>query len=149
VNESRAQTLTGPLTAEHRRFDDLVGQLRAALAAGQLASARAPFAELDVTMRRHLRVEEEVVFPLFEARTRIAGPVEVMRREHLAIEALLELVRAALDRGERAAAAAAVAKLDALLGPHHLKEERILYPKTDRVVDDAERAQVLRTGRSG
>ena len=77
-----------------------------------------------------------MVFPLFEARTRIAGPAQVMRREHRLLEAHLEQARYAIESGDLARFVAAAAPLSALIAEHNMKEERIVYPKTDQALGD-------------
>jgi iron-sulfur cluster repair protein YtfE (RIC family) len=111
-------------------------------AEGLVTEGRAVFDRLCGEMRLHLEAEEELIFPMFEARAGIAGPVGVMRREHRAIKAQLESVLVALDRQDAASALDQLRRLTVLLTDHYLKEERILYPKTDQVLTPSERASL-------
>jgi iron-sulfur cluster repair protein YtfE (RIC family) len=135
-----AESITTMMTGEHRRMEGALGEAGRLLAAGLVAEGRSVVDRLDAEMRLHLQAEQELLFPVFEARAGIAGPVAVMRREHRAIEALLESVLMALDRKEVASAQDRLRRLAVLLTDHHLKEERILYPKTDQVLTPSERA---------
>jgi iron-sulfur cluster repair protein YtfE (RIC family) len=130
--------MTAVLTAEHRRLEAQLAELARLLVAGVSAEAQALFEGLDHDMRRHVHSEEELLFPIFEARVGIAGPVAVMRREHRTIEALLEAAAVALDRADAAAAMERLRRLAVLLADHHVKEERILYPKTEQVLSASE-----------
>jgi iron-sulfur cluster repair protein YtfE (RIC family) len=133
--------ITEYLTSDHRGIDELFEQAQKRVRDGQAALAREPFEKFAARLGRHIRLEEEVVFPLFEARTRIAGPAQVMRREHRLLEAHLEQARLALASEDLPRFAAAAASLGALLGEHNMKEERIVYPKTDQALGE-ERIQL-------
>jgi hemerythrin-like domain-containing protein len=105
-------------------------------------------------LRRHITIEERVLFPVFEARTGLImrGPTRLMRREHRALESyLVELetaadayrvtptrpeVRDALLRAERC--------LAAVVGDHNEKEEGALFPLIDRTSAPVERDDLLR-----
>jgi iron-sulfur cluster repair protein YtfE (RIC family) len=135
-----AESITTTMTGDHRRMEGTLAEAARLLAAGLVAEGRAAVDRLDADMRLHLQAEEDLIFPVFEARAGIAGPVAVMRREHRAIEAHLGAVMVALDRMDAASAQDRLRRLAVLLTDHHLKEERILYPKTDLVLTPSERA---------
>jgi regulator of cell morphogenesis and NO signaling len=127
------------LQADHRRLDGLMGACKAKVEAGDVESARALFAEFRTGLMRHIKIEEGLLFPEFESATglsREGGPTGVMRYEHAEIIRLLDSVhelfegaRPAADEFERLRSS-----LVALLHEHNQKEERILYPMTDRLV---------------
>jgi iron-sulfur cluster repair protein YtfE (RIC family) len=119
------------LGADHARVDGLLEDLAEMLADGEVERAEYHFADVEDALKRHIRVEEEILFPVFDARVRLVGPTSVMRVEHRRIEALLGALRAALDRAQVDVARQTLAALDAVLVEHDRKEERILYPKTD------------------
>ena len=52
-------------------------------------------------------------------------------------------VTAALAASAAAATTAALGELTALLGAHNMKEERMLYPMTDRALGSAEAQEAL------
>ena len=121
---------------DHDRLDALEEDAFQRLAAGDAEGARGRWSEFVVGLLRHIRFEEEVLFPEFEARCG-AGPTEVMRFEHRGIEALVEAIGEAL-----AAPVSALAlreQLHDLLGMHNVKEEHVLYPATDRSLRAEER----------
>jgi len=128
------------LAWDHDRLDALEQQAFECLAAGNAAGARDAWGEFTVGLRRHIRFEEQLLFPTFEERLGIppaAGPTAVMRAEHREIEALIEAIGRALA-GEGAALPLR-ARLHGVLGEHNVKEERILYPATDRALRPEER----------
>jgi hemerythrin-like domain-containing protein len=138
---------------DHRRLDALLeGAL--ALASTDPREARTLAEAFAAGLRRHIRIEEEVLFPAFEAHTgmRGAGPTEVMRREHRVIEqgltSLLAAAHALADAAPatEAALGRAAEALLSVLGEHNRKEEYVLYPSCDRMLPpDAHAALVERT----
>ena len=66
-----------------------------------------------------------------------------MRREHRAIEQLLTRAAAALEARDGGAFATEAAELAVVLAAHNMKEERILYPRSDAALDESERAAVV------
>jgi len=128
------------LAWDHDRLDALDRQAFERLAAGDAAGALAVWGEFTVGLRRHIRFEEELLFPTFEERLGVppaAGPTAVMRAEHREIEALIQKIGQAL-----AGAGGALplrAELHRVLGEHNVKEERVLYPATDQALRPEER----------
>ncbi|HET6372674.1 MAG TPA: hemerythrin domain-containing protein [Candidatus Polarisedimenticolia bacterium] len=137
------------LSADHRRLDGLMGSCKAMAEAGDLKGAGRVFAEFRLGLMRHIKIEEGLLFPEFETASglsREGGPTGVMRHEHAEIIRLLGLVqdlfdleRPAADEFERLRAS-----LVALLHEHNMKEERILYPMTDRMVSPPQLKELCR-----
>jgi uncharacterized protein (DUF2249 family)/hemerythrin-like domain-containing protein len=131
---------------DHDRLDALESRAFALHAAGDAEGARGAWAEFAVGLSRHIRFEEEILFPAFEQASGVppgAGPTAVMRAEHREIEGLLEDIERAL-----AGAGAPLSfrdRLHEVLGEHNAKEEQVLYPLTDESLDgDARDALVAR-----
>jgi len=139
---ARLDSVSDYLEADHRRLDDILLRTQAKVAAGDMAGAAVLFAPFHDGLLRHIRIEEDLVFPDFEAATGMGGgggPTGVMRTEHTEIKRLLALLKTHL--GSAAPAAAEFerlrAALVAVLSGHNMKEEQILYPMTDRMVPAA------------
>jgi len=82
-------------------------------------------------LEEHIRIEEELMFPSFEAFMRApGGQTAVMRSEHADITRCLDAVEACLDGKEPRVDA--FDRLDAALTSHNAKEERVLYPLFER-----------------
>ncbi len=124
------------LAWDHDRLDALFGETRDAAARGAADEARRLFGEFRTGLLRHIRMEEEVLFPAFEQVTGMSGggPTAVMRMEHREIEGILEAIRTYLGSSpltyERFQALEH--SLMAVLADHNAKEEHIVYPMTDR-----------------
>jgi hemerythrin-like domain-containing protein len=143
-------TVTALLQDDHERLDALVDDLRTSVAKAAFAEAREGFVAFASGLRRHIDVEEQVLFPAFEAATgmRSHGPTAVMRAEHADIRRLLDRTAAALEKADATALGEATDALTALLAEHDQKEEHVLYPMTDRVLG-AGAGQLVETLRAG
>jgi iron-sulfur cluster repair protein YtfE (RIC family) len=133
------------LSWDHDRLDGLLAEVTRRVEIGLFSQAASIFAAFDSGLRRHIRIEEEILFPLFETRTgmRSAGPTVVMRAEHRLIEAELLRMRQALDIGDSAEYGTGLAVLHGVLGPHDLKEEQVLYPTVDDMLGAGERLDLV------
>jgi iron-sulfur cluster repair protein YtfE (RIC family) len=112
-----------------------------ARAAGDGERARKSYEAFSSGLRRHIALEEQFLFPLYEEKSGLpsgSGPTEVMRGEHRIIERLLEEILrtigdpAKLPDQSRAA-------FHEILEEHHLKEEGMLYPAIDDLLAPEER----------
>ncbi|MBI2890389.1 MAG: DUF2249 domain-containing protein [Nitrospirae bacterium] len=148
--KAEPETIGGYLGGDHRRIEALWDDFRARLNAEDLPGARERFGEFSLGLHRHIEMEERILFPAFEERTGMsgAGPTVVMRDEHEEIRRLLEAIETGLGReGGVAAARDAVSspcrELADLLNSHDQKEEGILYPTTDQLVDARAKADMV------
>ena len=133
--------VTTYLSWDHDRLDTILADVCRRVDAGELGEAEAEFAEFLSGLRRHIRIEEELVFPLFEARTGVTGgPTEVMRAEHLEIERALVMMKEGLAQKSADAFREGLRFLRSVLPDHNAKEEHVLYPTTDRVLSAQERS---------
>src|SRR5262249_47217343 len=124
------------LHRDHVRLDALFESAHRLVKEGSCERAAGVFGEFRSGLVRHIRMEEEVLFPAFERVTGFGkgGPTAVMRTEHVEILHLLEemsgcLTAPDLDPGRFSDLRTAL--LEVLSG-HNAKEEHVLYPMTDR-----------------
>jgi hemerythrin-like domain-containing protein len=138
-------SVTEIFSLDHRRLDAILADAKRGLAAGDIAQASERFSEFRSGLERHIAVEEEVLFPAFEALAGAAAarPTEVMRREHVELRRLMAEVSAQLERGGEPGHATPFAALTALVYAHNGKEERILYPATDAAAQKADALEAL------
>jgi hemerythrin-like domain-containing protein len=130
-------------TADHERLEGLFESFRQTKRT-DFSKAREFFKEFKFGLQRHIVQEEQVLFPLFEQKTRLVhgGPTEVMRREHRQIGAFLEAVHDKVRNSDPNSENEEWALL-AALAIHDEKEENILYPALDRLLSDDEKAQAF------
>jgi regulator of cell morphogenesis and NO signaling len=126
------------LGSDHDRLDALERRAFAARDEGRLEQAAIVFSRFAVGLRRHIDFEEQLLFPVFEARAGLspaAGPTAVMRAEHREILSLIERIGSAV--GDAAAEAENLrGALHFVLGEHNLKEEQVLYPGLDSLLGE-------------
>lgn len=120
-------------THDHGHCDALWAEVEAATEAGEDALAGERFRAFDAAMRRHLAMEEEVVFPALDEATgmRGMGPVAVMKHEHSQMRALLDRMGALAQAGRLDAVVDQGDSLMMLIQQHNAKEEGVLYPMVD------------------
>jgi len=138
--------LTEYLQDDHKRLDNLFEMTFLYLRAGNRDRAMATFQEFDEGLRHHIRMEDRVLFRVFEEKTGLTqGPTEVMRIEHRRIEEVLADILNRLENlppcftGKDPPVLSLLGlqqRLLEILGPHNAKEERILYPGCDRLITD-------------
>jgi iron-sulfur cluster repair protein YtfE (RIC family) len=139
-----AESLAEALEREHHEIDDGLAAFAASPATEQDALRRAIAA-----LRRHIYLEEEVLFPPLH-RAGLMAPVLVMLREHGQMWRTLDALLLELRTDPAGSGVKELLReLAAQLQHHNLKEERILYPQADTALDDESAArlqQLLATG---
>ena len=97
------------------------------------------------SLRRHIYLEEEFLFPAMEGE--LAVPIRVMVREHGEIWQAVERLEGELRK--RADPAGACKELLARLDRHNAKEEPIFYTRADLLLDAGQIAQLKEFLESG
>ena len=143
--EPTDRTVTEYLQTDHRRLDSTFERFQDAVGGGRWEEASREFRVFSLGLKRHIRAEEEILFPLFEEKTGMydAGPTAVMRMEHKDIRELLDRIIDETDRKNSGVSDSAGALLN-ILSEHNMKEEHILYPESDSFLSDHERKEVVK-----
>jgi hemerythrin-like domain-containing protein len=125
-------------TADHRSCDALWADVEAAADRGASDDIAEPFRRFDAAMRRHLQMEEDVLFPAFEEATGMTqgGPTFVMRSEHAQMRGVLDQMASAVTEGDAQEVLDLGDTLLMLIQQHNQKEERMLYPMADDALAD-------------
>lgn len=127
---------------EHDRLDQLFKQFRE-LKQTDFQKAKEHFEEFKIGLQRHKRLEEEILFPLFDQKTGMTmGPTRLMRREHKLIRYHLEAIHKKVQNLDPESGLEDQLLLS-VLSAHHQKEENVLYPTLDQLVTDADRVSVF------
>ena len=130
--------------SDHRACDELFAAAEEAVGKPDWDRARDLFARFHAATLHHLAMEEEVLFPAFEARTGMRmGPTEVMRGEHMQMRDLLQEMASAVAAGNQGSFLGLSETLNMLMQQHNLKEENVLYPMTDQALG-GERDDLIR-----
>ena len=125
-------------TGSHRDCDGDWADVEAAADARDDEAVRAGWQKYERAFRRHLAMEEALLFPAVEAATGIvdSGPTHVMRMEHEHMRAVLDQMAAAMESGDRQELLDQGDTLHILVQQHNVKEEGVLYPMAERALTD-------------
>jgi iron-sulfur cluster repair protein YtfE (RIC family) len=133
-------TRTGARFAEdHRRLEGVLGKLAAAWQEHEAPRAKRLMQQLRRGLIQHMRAEDDIIFPTFEAKTGLLGdgPTRALRREHVQLARRLdELVMDLRRPPERSGFTQHFSSLRALLADHWSREENVLYPSCDQLFEE-------------
>ena len=137
------ETIKEYLGADHKRCDDLFAQAETSASQGQWEDAIKYFQDFHDGLERHLQMEETILFPEFERIPgNTAGPTSMMRMEHQQMRLVTERMSYAVGQHDEDDFLGHAETLNILMQQHNLKEENILYPMIDNVLQQG-RAEVL------
>ncbi|MBS4098715.1 MAG: hemerythrin domain-containing protein [Sulfuricella sp.] len=129
------QTISDFMSTDHHRCDDLFAVAEEAADGGDWGDAEKKTEVFLDSMRHHFAMEEEVLFPAFEARTGMTmGPTQVMRMEHQQMRSLFEAMAHAMEKHDKDDFLGQCETLLVLMQQHNLKEEQILYHMADQAL---------------
>ena len=139
-------SLAAALTAEHHAIDAGIEAFVSRTRGGETGAGWAePLQEAMQALRRHIYIEEELVFPRLRQGP-LLMPIMVMYREHGEIWRAMDALDAQLAQQPDAPAkeelVAACNQMLELLEQHNLKEEPVIYPHLDSDLDEATQAQL-------
>ena len=144
------KTIQELLTKDHQDCDQLFAGAESAVAKTDLVAGRAAFARFSTAMERHVDAEERLLFPVFEERTgERLGPTEVMRREHKMMRDVIANMDAALAQQQAQRYLGLSETLLVLIQQHNVKEESVLYPMIDQLLNADRETMVERLHAAG
>jgi iron-sulfur cluster repair protein YtfE (RIC family) len=144
VAGSGFESVTAHLASDHGRLDRALRSVSATVEMRQFAAAAAPYEKFERELLRHVRIEEELLFPVFEARSGIVnGPTAVLRDEHRQVRRAVALMRRGIEDGDAGSYADGLRFFASVLPDHNAKEEHILYPTLDSLLRPSERAALV------
>lgn len=122
-------------TDDHRECDDAWAAVEAAVTANDPTSAKTLWLEFARRLAAHLTMEEEILFPAFEAATGMrGGPTAVMRSEHIQMRAVVAEMERRVTAGDLQGLLDQGDTLLMLIGQHNAKEEGMLYPMAQQAL---------------
>jgi hemerythrin-like domain-containing protein len=123
------------LTDDHHRCDRLLALVERAMDGKDWGAVGHEAAQFREATESHFVFEEEVLFPVMEARLPMAaGPTKVMRMEHAQMRRMLEELSAAVMARSVDDCLGILETLHLVAQQHNAKEEAILYPMADRTL---------------
>ena len=128
--------LAGFFAQDHSDCDARWADVEELLDTADIDSARPAWKKFDTSMRQHLAMEEDILFPAFDARSGMGGggPTAMMRMEHQQMRGLLDQIGAAMDAGDTEEAMDIGDTLLMLIQQHNVKEEGMLYPMAENML---------------
>lgn len=122
---------------DHRECDELWAAVEGAVTKADKAKAAALWSEFSKRLLKHLTMEEEVLFPAFEAKTGMkGGPTAVMRSEHVQMRGVLAEMERRVASGDLDGLLDQGDTLLMLIQQHNAKEEGMLYPMAEQVLGE-------------
>jgi uncharacterized protein (DUF2249 family) len=136
---------------DHQEIDVLLGYLRRGFRkASAPATLAVLFDDFNVRLERHIRWEEEILFPEVERKAPmlVSGPGEVMRMEHREIRRLKGIAgdflhQKAMNPAAITDAAEAIEQMTEVLVGHNRKEENVYYPMSNEMFSPDESGRLL------
>ena len=138
---SQEPSVRDAFTRDHGRLQRSLDELRRARSIDP-AHALTLFRTFRQDLEQHMHREEKVLFATIERRMGRGGPTAVMHADHRRILRALDRLERRLATGD-SRCEEEEASLIEILEAHEFKEERILYPIVDRLLDAAERRRLL------
>ncbi|MBX3091839.1 MAG: hemerythrin domain-containing protein [Cryobacterium sp.] len=125
-------TVATALEAEHRDIDGGIEEYSEGLAHGDTEPA--PLLRAMRGLRRHIYLEEEILFP--PLKTTLPMPILVMLREHGDLWDAMDALDALLDsHADNGSLLSACRELLTKLDSHNSKEEPVIYSHADVALD--------------
>jgi len=116
-------TILDFLTAHHRSCDHLLVESEGPLAKGNWPTFGESWQQFVKQTTEHFEMEEQILFPAFEAKTGMScGPTQVMRQEHAQVRALFEQMQLAISQQNSERAMGVVESVMLLIQQHNMKE---------------------------
>jgi len=132
------------LEHEHYLYEDLMTLCQDAVEREDWGTADQLFKQLVSSLKRHMALEEEVLYPAYEADPHAPqGPTTALRLEHDQIVRLVsDMAQVIKSRGSEHVLDCLV-HLENQMIKHHEKEEDIFLPMASHILD-AKREEILR-----
>lgn len=132
------------LVHEHSLYENLLGLCRDAVETEDWGSADRGMHELVAHLKRHMALEEGVLYPAYEAAPEAPqGPTTALRDEHDGIVRLIRDTLRLMKSRDSYAVLEALVQLENLMIKHHEKEEDIFLPMASHILHSS-RDELLR-----
>ncbi len=127
---------------DHLRLDQLFANYMKYKIESPL-EAKQYFEQFKHGLQRHILWEEEILFPIFQTKTDMDSPIQILKMEHRQIASLLKALHEKLQKSDRSNEIEEY-RLLSLLGEHNLKEEMIVFPAIESEVTELESNKSLK-----
>ena len=133
------------LVHEHSLYEELLSRCQEAADMESWETADLTFRELVTHLKRHMALEEEVLYPAYESSTHAPqGPTTALRQEHDNIVRMLRDMARVLRTRDSDLLLECLALLENLMIKHHEKEEDIFLPMASHILRESRAALLKR-----
>ena len=132
------------LIHEHSLYENLLSQCTEAVEIEDWKTVNLLFKRLVTHLKRHMALEEEVLYPAYEAAAHAPqGPTSALREEHDHIVRLIMDMARVIKTRDSDYVLECLAHLEKQMIKHHEKEEDIFLPMASHILD-AKREEISR-----
>lgn len=132
------------LVHEHSLYEELLTRCREAVETEDWGSVDRLIRELVTHLKRHMSLEEEVLFPAYEASPEAPqGPTTALREEHTGIIRLIRDTTQVIGTRDSDHVLECLSHLEDRMIKHHEKEEDIFLPMASHILN-SRRDELLR-----
>jgi len=132
------------LIAHHRRIDELLAAVDNSVRAGDWDALEVCLAQLREALLAHFVIEEDHLFPAFEAATGLRDATSELRSEHEQLRAVVTMLIDARSRRDVEDCRTDCETLALLYRQHKEKEEILMYPAFERTLSAGAAADFIR-----
>ena len=121
---------------DHRACDEEFANMENAIADDNWIEGKKLFDKFGSDLLHHFKIEEEVMFPAFEARSESAhcNPTPVMIMEHTQMKQLIQDMNTAVESKDKDKFFGLSETLMMTMQQHNMKEEQMMYPMIDEAM---------------
>ena len=124
------------LIHEHSLYENLMSQCTEAVEIEDWKTVNLLFKRLVTHLKRHMALEEEVLYPAYEAAAHAPqGPTSALREEHDHIVRLIMDMARVIKTRDSDYVLECLAHLEKQMIKHHEKEEDIFLPMASHILD--------------
>jgi hemerythrin-like domain-containing protein len=126
------------LVHEHSLYENLLSQCHDAVEIEDWGTVNLAFNELVTHLKRHMALEEEVLYPAYEATVHAPqGPTMALREEHDHIVRLIQDMARIIKNRDSEHVLECLVHLENHMIKHHEKEEDIFLPMASHILRES------------
>jgi hemerythrin-like domain-containing protein len=126
------------LVHEHSLYEELLSQCMNAVDMEEWGAVNLAFNELVTHLKRHMALEEEVLYPAYEATAHAPqGPTTALREEHDHIVRQIQDMARIIKTRDSEHVLECLVHLESRMIKHHEKEEDIFLPMASHILSES------------
>ncbi|MGB5717191.1 MAG: hemerythrin domain-containing protein [Gammaproteobacteria bacterium] len=124
------------LVHEHSLYEDLLSECHDTVENEDWESVNLIFSQLVMHLKRHIALEEEVLYPAYESAPHAPqGPTTALRQEHSTIIRMIQDMAPVIKSRNSEHVLECLAHLENQMIKHHEKEEDIFLPMASHILN--------------